>query len=99
MKKQINSLAIGEKTVNSLNYKPCEICQRPADDIHHVFAGRLRQLSEQYEMVMNLCRYCHQRLHGDPSGEWLKWKKVYQQRFEKEHGKGEFLKVFGRSYT
>lgn len=84
--------------MNNLNYSPCKICKRPADDRHHVFGGRLRQTSEEYEMVMNLCRYCHQRLHRDPSGEWLKWKKVYQQRFEKEHGKGEFLRIFGRSY-
>ena len=84
--------------MNGFNYVPCHICKRPADDRHHVFGGRLRQLSEQYGMVMNLCRYCHQRLHRNPSGEWLEWKKVYQQKFDKEHGKDEFIKIFGRSY-
>ena len=84
--------------MNKFNYVPCEICKRPADDRHHVFGGRLRQISEEYEMVMNLCRFCHQRLHRDPSGEWLEWKKVYQQKFDKEHGKDEFIKIFGRSY-
>ena len=98
MGKQINSSAIGEKTVNSLNYKPCEICQRPADDIHHVFPGKLRQASERYGMVMHLCRHCHVRLHKTPQGEWKKYKQEYQKKFDLEHGKGKFLRIFGRNY-
>ncbi len=84
--------------MNDCNYTQCEICGMPADDRHHVYGGCRRQTAEKYGMVMHLCRYCHQRLHSDPLGEWLEWKKVYQQKFDKEHGKGEFIKIFGRNY-
>ena len=84
--------------MNGFNYVPCHICKRPADDRHHVFGGRLRQLSEQYGMVMHLCRHCHVRLHKTPQGEWKKYKQEHQKKFDLEHGKGEFLRIFGRNY-
>ena len=84
--------------MNNFNYVQCEICKRPATDRHHVYGGRLRQTSERYGMIMHLCRLCHQRLHRDPTGEWLAWKMVYQHEFDQKYGQGEFIKIFGRNY-
>lgn len=48
-----------------LNKHPnCEICQRPADDIHHK-RGRGKFLCDT-STFMATCRFCHNRIHDNP---------------------------------
>lgn len=81
----------------------CELCGREGKtERHHVFFGRAnRKLSEKYNMVACLCPDCHQygaqAVHRCRSTDLL-LKIEYQRRFEEEHTREEFVRVFGRNY-
>jgi ribosome-binding protein aMBF1 (putative translation factor) len=81
----------------------CELCGREGKtERHHVFFGRAnRKLSEKYKMVACLCPDCHQygaqAVHRCRSTD-LFLRVEYQQRFEEEHTREEFRKIFGKSY-
>ena len=67
---------------------------------HHIFEGSLRKRSERYGMVCLLCPYCHTGDFGVHMDEKLnkKLKRAAQRKFEREHTREEFIKLFGRSY-
>lgn len=80
--------------------KTCRICGRAAADRHHVFGGAKRKKSEEYGLVVWLCRECHDRVHFGESGRKLMdaLRKEAQAKFEREHPDKDFLKEFGRNY-
>lgn len=47
------------------NYESmCAICNRPAQNIHHLVFGRsLRHLADEDGLTIPLCNYCHAELH------------------------------------
>ena len=68
----------------------CFVCGRPANDIHHVFHGADKKLSEETECMVPLCRECHSRVHHI-GGDYDRLLKVEAQR-------AYLRKVFGRCY-
>jgi ribosomal protein L31 len=47
------------------DYIPCEICQKQANDIHHIFSRSKRMdLLNSIENLMAVCRKCH-NTYGD----------------------------------
>ena len=54
---------------------PCELCNRPAKDIHHIDARGMggSKTKDYIENLMALCRECHMK-YGDikEHKEWLK---------------------------
>ena len=68
----------------------CFICGRPANDIHHVFHGADKKLSEETECMAPLCRECHNKVHHI-GGDYDRLLKVEAQR-------AYLRKVFGRCY-
>lgn len=52
----------------------CEICGEYAEcEVHHVFEGTARKMSDKYGAVVKICRRCHSDIHSRPSKyEWLK---------------------------
>ncbi len=77
----------------------CFICGRQATERHHLIGGTAnRKLSEQYGLVVYLCRDCHHRAHHDPL--WNRSLKRYGQRcWEERYGSREdFIKIFGKSW-
>lgn len=85
----------------------CSLCGKPKEDTHHLVFGRgFRQLSDRWNLVMPICRNCHESIHGNVMAEKLS-KICGQLLFEKEdilRGESEesarehFRQIFGRSY-
>lgn len=76
----------------------CYLCGSPISEEHHLIFGRgMRELSEQYGLVIHLCRACHEEMHRNKV--MMAWSKAEgQRRFEAEHGHEEYMKIFGRNY-
>lgn len=76
----------------------CYFCGNPNTEIHHLIFGRgLRELSDKYGLVVPLCRDCHNELHHNKV--MMAWSRAEgQRRFEAEHGREEFMRIFGKNY-
>lgn len=83
--------------------RKCELCGSEVwIERHHVFFGvGQRRRSDQYNMVADLCHYCH---NEPPKGAHhnretdLTLKRRYQQKFEESHTREDFMRIFGRNY-
>lgn len=95
-KKKIHSRSIVSKSTY------CYICGRIGyTEVHHIFGGPNRQLSEQYGLTVRLCEYCHRvsstAVHKD--GDTMEYIHLRgQQAFEAKYSHEEFMKIFGRNY-
>jgi hypothetical protein len=47
--------------------KPCCLCDRPAQDAHHIFGSSVSLKSSDY-FVVPVCRECHSKVQGLPLG-------------------------------
>lgn len=76
---------------------------------HHIFYGSAnRSLSETYGLKVYLCISHHryatannpEAIHGNPvsSETDLLLKRMAQRKFERNHTREEFVKIFGRNY-
>lgn len=76
---------------------------------HHIFYGSAnRALSEAYGLKVYLCSMHHQyafgnnpeAIHGNPtsSGTDLMLKRIAQRKFEENHTREDFVKIFGKNY-
>lgn len=80
----------------------CFLCRREGFvHRHHIFEGARRHLSEKYELVVPLCPECH--TESDYSAHRctdtaVMLKREAQRKFEREHTREEFIKLFGRSW-
>jgi len=81
----------------------CELCGREGQtNIHHVYFGTAnRKLSDKWGMVAMLCPDCHQNgpraVHHCRETDLI-LKRRYQAKFEEEHTREEFRKIFGKSW-
>ena len=66
-------------------------------DLNEVYEGARRQASMTYGFIIPLCRQCHTRFHNDREFA-LKYKKMFQQEFEKTHTRQEFINIIHKSY-
>lgn len=68
----------------------CYVCGAMATDMHHVFHGANKKISEDTGCMVPLCRSCHNKVHHN--GGELDWElKADAQR-------AYLIKVFGRCY-
>lgn len=77
--------------------KRCHLCGCLATDRHHMINGlAFRSKSEEYGLVVYLCRSCHNEVHFGLKSRELsdKLKKEAQLKFEREHPDLDFQKVF-----
>lgn len=77
----------------------CKLCGNTQSlERHHLIFGRgRRELSEKYNLVDWLCGRCHRKVHMQRN--LMDWSKQEgQKRFEKEYGREEYMRVFGRNY-
>lgn len=72
------------------NYETCAICGARATDMHHVFHGPNKKISEETGCMIPLCRKCHSKVHHI-GGELDRELKEMAQR-------AYLIKVFGRCY-
>jgi len=78
-----------------------ENCCRPYAERHEVFYGtKCRQLSIKYGMQKDLCPEHHRGPAGPHKNKEydLLLKREAQKKFEIEHSRAEFIKIFGKSY-
>ena len=78
--------------------RECEVCGRWSNlHRHHLIYGTgYRKLSEKYNLVMNVCVSCHDRIHRGDLGLWSK--QEGQKMFERRHGHKKYMQVFGRNF-
>lgn len=75
----------------------CIICGKPKDNIHEVFFGKNRLNSIMYNQVIPLCLKHHQEIHKNSELN-LYYKQIGQKKFENNHTRDEFIKIFGKNY-
>jgi hypothetical protein len=75
-------------------------CGQPYAQRHEVFFGNRRQLSIEYGLQKRLCHEHHQGPLGPHKNREydLELKREAQTRFEQEHSRDEFMRLFGRNY-
>lgn len=95
-----NTLAQLERKRTSLfthDLEHCYVCGRPKEHLHEVYEGRNRKNSMMYQMVLPLCRECHDRMHSDVSFA-LKYKQKGQALFTKVYPNLNFEDIFKKNY-
>lgn len=77
----------------------CILCSGIATDTHHLCYGRSgRALSDDFGLVIPVCRSCHNLIHSDTRIGQLS-KMLGQMAWEKKYGnRDDFRKTFGKSY-
>ena len=75
----------------------CYICGAKKEDLHEVFAGKNRQMSMKYGLVIPVCRKCHKMIQKDKTLN-EKLHKVGQKKFKKIYKKENFIKIFEKNY-
>ena len=94
IKKKTSKLAKLENNRRSIfttNFKKCIECGKTncIIDKHEIFSGRNRINSIKYDMVIPLCRKCHNDYETI-----RKWEIKGKSKFIKMYGKDKFIKVF-----
>ena len=77
-------------SILSDNYTACYVCGSGATDMHHIFHGADKKLSEELGCMVPLCRSCHDRVHHR-GGELDRQLKEEAQRIF-------LINTFGRCY-
>lgn len=100
IKKKSKKLAKLERNRFSIitnDLEHCYICGVKKEDIHEIFAGRNRQVSMKYGLVIPVCRKCHDLI---PKSKSLTQSlhEVGQKAFEKRYKTENFVQVFGKNY-
>lgn len=81
----------------------CEVCGKPYAANHEIFFGRgKRQLSIRYGLQKRLC-YEHHNMPGGNNPHFNKaiddmYKREAQAKFEQDHSRDMFRRLFGKSY-
>lgn len=93
------------KSKSILSNEPCcYICGNAYyPDVHHIYGGGNRPVSDTNGFWVYVCRRCHTyanySIHKDPDHKWdLELKQRCQQEYEKTHTRDEFIRKIGRSY-
>lgn len=100
LKKKSKKLAKLEKNRFSIitnNLDKCYICGAKKEELHEVFAGKNRQMSMRYGLVIPVCRKCHKMIPKDKTLN-EKLHKVGQKAFEKKYKTENFVKIFEKNY-
>lgn len=76
----------------------CAVCgSKNGVQLNEVYEGAKRGVSMKYGFVVPLCDKHHKQFHNDRSFA-LKYKKMYQAKYEQTHTREEFLKLVHRNY-
>ena len=82
--------------------KECWFCHSPNVELHHIYFGRNRKISDKMGFTVWLCPEHHRGtrgihgMFGNIADEYLK--QLCQEKFEETHSREEFIKLIGRSY-
>lgn len=79
----------------------CYVCGYPVTEVHHIFGGANRKISDKYGFTVRLCHYHH---NEPPDGAHfnrefdLKLKRWAQGIYEETNTREDFIKEFGKSW-
>jgi hypothetical protein len=79
----------------------CYLCGKYGHmEVHHIFGGSVRQISDKYGLIVHLCPACHGKLHGKNGSNTKEMLHIIgQQAYEEQIGTREkFIEEFIRSY-
>lgn len=78
----------------------CYICGLETDtQVHHVYEGRNRKISDKQGFVVDLCFGCHRYLHDEKEQTLNKWlKQNIQKKYEEFNTRESFMQLIGRNY-
>ncbi|MCH5213060.1 MAG: hypothetical protein J1G06_08590 [Oscillospiraceae bacterium] len=83
----------------------CFICGRNRHaglELHHIFGGARRRLSDKYGLVVTLCHDCHNEppFGAHHNKETMLYLHQEGQRMAEKNGmsRKDFIKIFGRGY-
>lgn len=79
----------------------CYICGfHGYTEVHHIFGGANRKISDREGLTVNLCRACHTGDHGVHNDKDLMdyMHRLGQRAYEKTHSREEFMRLFGKNY-
>ena len=106
-------MARGKSLLSDEEEPQCLICNTTMNlEVHHVYNGPYRSKSDKDGCWCYLCVYHHREsnnaIHRNPvRAKWLKaycqrkWEKRYAESFPsipKVDARGEFIKMYGKSY-
>lgn len=103
LKKRTYKQAKKEKERFSIIYQElnkCCICgSETGVELNEIYEGAYRQTSIKYGMVAPMCNKitCHKRFHNDHLFN-LKYKAMFQYKFQETHSKKEFIEIFKQDY-
>lgn len=68
-------------------------------ELHHIYKGKNRKISDKNGFVVHLCSDCHRYLHGKEGHLMdIYLMKTCQIEYEKKHSRQEFMKLIGCNY-
>ncbi len=77
----------------------CYLCGDTATDRHHIFNGAMRNKSEEYNAVINVCRECHDLIHKDYSlRESLKAEFQHRIMCDNNMSISQWMETFHKNY-
>lgn len=82
----------------------CIFCGRPKDDVHHCVFGRAnRRLSDEDELIVPVCRSCHEFLHKNDKVSRIMGQLAYErdkcaEGYGLEAARESFRLRYGKSY-
>ena len=85
------------------NSKECYLCKTTNNiEEHHCLYGIAnRKMSERFGLKVYLCSEHHRGKNGVHGGNKyldIKLKQLAQSKFEKNHTRDDFIKIFGKNY-
>ena len=67
-------------------------------ELHHCLHGYNRKKADQDGLFILLCNRCHKRLHSVSAELDIKYKKLAQESYLKNHTQEEFMKRYHKNY-
>lgn len=84
------------------NYDTCYVCGKKQTEIHHIYFGSNRRISDKYGFTVRLCPEHHRGTNGvhGMNGHSLdmRLKMEQQEQYELNKSREDFIKLIGRSY-
>lgn len=83
--------------------KECWYCKTTYNlNLHHIYFGPNRKVSDKNGFVVYLCTYHHTGTYGvhgkNGNDRNIELKQICQKKYEENHTRDEFIKLIGRSY-
>lgn len=81
----------------------CYMCRKEGrTELHHIYYGKNRKISDKNGFVVHLCRRCHREENGvhGKNGHLMDifLKRMCQMEFERTHTRAEFMALIGKNY-